>query len=88
LIPYGTARQAEIVREHRRVEVGFSWVGLPWQRSPVNTEAKYLLLSHAFEQAHCQALLRIGATREGTLRPYMSSPHKGARYRALQHDRS
>jgi RimJ/RimL family protein N-acetyltransferase len=86
------------VREHRRVEIGFSWVGLPWQRSPVNTEAKCLLLTHAFEQAHCQrvefkadsqnepscrALLRIGATREGTLRQYMYSSHKGARDIAL-----
>ena len=94
----GTTRYHSIVREHRRVEIGFSWVGLPWQRSPVNSEAKYLLLSHAFEQAgcqrvefkadaenasSCQALLRIGATREGTLRQYMFSPHKGARDIAL-----
>jgi RimJ/RimL family protein N-acetyltransferase len=94
----GTTRYHSIVREHRRVEIGFSWVGLPWQRSPVNTEAKYLLLSYAFEQARCQrvefkadsqnepscrALLRIGATREGTLRQYMYSAHKGARNIAL-----
>ena len=60
------------------MEIGFSWVGHPWQRSPVNSEAKYLLLGYAFEQARCQrvefkadaenapscqALLRIGATR-------------------------
>jgi N-acetyltransferase len=90
----GTTRYHSIVREHRRVEIGFTWIGLPWQRSPVNTEAKYLLLTHAFEHAHCrrvefkadsqnerscQALLRLGATREGTLRQYMWSPHKGAR---------
>src|SRR5579859_2674415 len=50
----GTTRYHSIVREHRRVEIGFSWVGLPWQRTPVNTEAKYLLLTYAFEQAHCQ----------------------------------
>jgi len=94
----GTTRYHSIVREHRRVEIGFSWVGLPWQRSPVNTEAKYLLLGYAFEHARfqrvefkadsqnepsCQALLRIGATREGTLRQYMYSPHKGARDIAL-----
>lgn len=94
----GTTRFHSIVREHRRVEIGFSWVGLPWQRSPVNTEAKYLLLSYAFEQAHyqrvefkadcqneqsCQALLRIGAAREGTLRQYMYSSHRGARDIAL-----
>ena len=94
----GTTRYHSIAREHRRVEIGFSWVGLPWQRSPVNSEAKYLLLGYAFEQARCQrvefkadaenapscqALLRIGATREGILRQYMSSPHKGARDIAL-----
>src|SRR5690349_8850146 len=50
----GTTRYHSIVREHRRLEIGFSWVGRPWQRSPVNTEAKYLLLKHAFEQADCQ----------------------------------
>lgn len=90
----GTTRYHSIVREHQRLEIGFSWVGLPWQRSPVNTEAKYLLLRHAFEQAYCQrvefkadsqneqslqALLRIGATQEGTLRHYMWSAHKGVR---------
>jgi RimJ/RimL family protein N-acetyltransferase len=94
----GTTRYHSIAREHRRTEIGFSWVGLPWQRRPVNSEAKYLLLSHAFEQARCQrvefkadaenepsceALLRIGARREGTLHQYMSSPHKGARDIAL-----
>ncbi len=94
----GTTRYHAIVREHHRREVGFSWVGLPWQRSPVNTEAKYLLLTYAFEQARCQrvefkadsqnerscrALLRIGATREGTLRQYMYSAQKGARDIAL-----
>lgn len=90
----GTTRYHSIMREHHRLEIGFSWVGLPWQRSPVNTEAKYLLLRHAFEQAGCQrvefkvdrenqpsirALLRIGAQQEGILRRYMRSAHAGAR---------
>jgi N-acetyltransferase len=90
----GTTRYHSIVRDHRRLEIGFTWVGRPWQRTPVNTEAKYLLLKHAFEQygcqriefkadsqneRSCQALLRIGATREGILRQYMRSAHKGAR---------
>jgi RimJ/RimL family protein N-acetyltransferase len=94
----GTTRFHSIAREHRRLEIGFSWVGVPWQRSAVNSEAKYLLLKHAFEQARCQrvefkadsqnerscrALLRIGATREGTLRQYMRSAHKGARDLAI-----
>jgi N-acetyltransferase len=94
----GTTRYHSIVREHQRLEVGFSWVGILWQRSPVNTEAKYLLLKHAFEKEQCQrvefkadsqnerscqALLRIGARQEGILRQYMRSPHKGVRDVAL-----
>jgi RimJ/RimL family protein N-acetyltransferase len=94
----GTTRYHSIVREHRRLEIGFTWVGRPWQRTPVNTEAKYLLLKQAFEQygcqrvefkadsqnqRSCQALLRIGATREGTLRQYILSAHKGVRDLAL-----
>jgi RimJ/RimL family protein N-acetyltransferase len=90
----GTTRYHSIVHSHRRLEIGFTWVGVPWQRTPVNTEAKYLLLKYAFEHYRCQrvefkadsqnvpscqALLRIGATWEGTLRQYMLSPHKGVR---------
>lgn len=90
----GTTRYHSIVRDHRRLEIGFTWIGVSWQRTPVNTEAKYLLLTHAFEHYGCQrvefkadsgnerscrALLRIGATQEGTLRQYMFSPHKGVR---------
>jgi RimJ/RimL family protein N-acetyltransferase len=94
----GTTRYHSIVRDHRRLEIGFTWVGRPWQRTPVNTESKYLLLKHAFEhyrcqrvefkadsqnERSCQALSRIGATREGTLRQYMLSSHKGTRDVAL-----
>jgi RimJ/RimL family protein N-acetyltransferase len=94
----GTTRYHSIVRDHRRLEIGFTWIGRLWQRTPVNTEAKYLLLKHAFEhygcqrvefkadsqnERSCQALLRIGATREGTLRQYMLSAHKGVRDLAI-----
>jgi RimJ/RimL family protein N-acetyltransferase len=90
----GTTRFHSIAPVHRRVEVGYTWVGLPWQRTAVNTESKYLLLRHAFEHWQCQrvefksdagnrrsrdALLRIGATEEGVLRQYMHSGHRGAR---------
>jgi len=90
----GTTRCHSIVREHHRLEIAFSWVGVPWQRSPVNSEAKYLLLRYAFELTGCQrvefkadrenqpsirALLRIGAQQEDTLRRYMRSAHKGTR---------
>jgi N-acetyltransferase len=94
----GTTRYHSIVPTHRRLEIGFTWVAVPWQRTPANTEAKYLLLKHAFERYHCQrvefkadsrnepscrVLRRIGATQEGILRSYMLSAHAGVRDLAL-----
>jgi N-acetyltransferase len=69
-----------------RVEIGSSWIAPPWQRTVVNTEAKYLMLRHAFEVWKClrvelktdalnqrsrKAILRLGAKEEGTLRKHM-----------------
>ena len=45
----GATRFANIVPEHRRAEIGWTWIAPPWQRTRVNTEAKYLMLRHAFE---------------------------------------
>ena len=71
---------------HRRVEIGASWITKRWQRTAVNTEAKLLLLTYAFEELDCirvefktdvrntasrKALTRIGAVEEGTLRHHM-----------------
>jgi RimJ/RimL family protein N-acetyltransferase len=82
----GSTRFANIDRANRRAEIGWTWVGVPWQRSVVNTEAKYLMLRHAFEALGCirvefktdslnqrsrNALLRINAKEEGTLRNHM-----------------
>jgi RimJ/RimL family protein N-acetyltransferase len=82
----GTTRFGNIVPQHRRVEIGWTFVAPAWQRTVVNTEAKYLMLSHAFEQWQCnrvelktsrvnepsrRAILRIGATEEGILRKHM-----------------
>ncbi|MBP1601939.1 MAG: Acetyltransferase, family, partial [Acidobacteria bacterium] len=82
----GSTRFANIDRANRRVEIGWTWVSPPWQRSFVNTEAKYLMLKHAFEVMRCirvefktdslnqrsrAALLRLGAKEEGTLRNHM-----------------
>lgn len=82
----GATRFGNWVREHRRVEIGWTWVARPWQRTVVNTEAKWLMLRHAFEVLGCQrvelktdalnvrsqqAMLRLGATREGVLRQHM-----------------
>lgn len=82
----GTTRFLNISRPHRRAEIGGTRVGRPWQRTPINTEAKFLMLRHAFEawganrvefKADARnlrsraALARIGAVEEGTLRRHM-----------------
>jgi N-acetyltransferase len=81
----GSTRFMNIDRVNRRVEIGSTWIAPPWQRSVVNTEAKYLMLRHAFEVWKCMrvelktdalnqrsrnAILRIGAKKEGTLRKH------------------
>ena len=82
----GSTRYGNIGQADRRVEIGWTWIGRDWQRTAVNTEAKYLMLRHAFEVLGCirvelktdalnersrQAILRIGAKEEGTLRNHM-----------------
>lgn len=82
----GSTRFLNIRPEHRSLEIGWTWLGREWQRTAVNTEAKLLLLSHAFERLRCvrvefktdarnersqRALQRIGASREGVLRNHM-----------------
>lgn len=82
----GSTRYLNIRPEHRSLEIGWTWLGREWQRTGANTEAKLLLLSHAFERLGClrvefkadarnlrsqRALERIGATREGVLRKHM-----------------
>jgi N-acetyltransferase len=75
-----------IDRSNRRVEIGSTWIAPAWQRTAVNTEAKYQMLRHAFEVWKCfrvelktdalnqksrNAILRIGAKEEGTLRRHV-----------------
>jgi RimJ/RimL family protein N-acetyltransferase len=84
----GCTRFGNIDRKNRRVEIGWTWVGRPFQRSHVNTEAKLLMLRHAFEVWGCirvelktnvlnrrsrDAMLRIGAVEEGVLRRHAIS---------------
>jgi len=79
----GSTRYLDIQRENRSLEIGWTWIGTPWQRTAVNTECKFLLLRHAFEglgavriqlktdgrnEQSQQAIARIGARREGVLR--------------------
>jgi N-acetyltransferase len=82
----GSTRFMNIDASNRRVEIGSTWIARPWQRSFVNTEAKFLMLRHAFEVLGCirvelktdalnersrSAILRIGAREEGILRKHV-----------------
>jgi RimJ/RimL family protein N-acetyltransferase len=79
----GSTRFWKIDRANRKLEIGHTWLSASAQRSAVNTEAKYLLLCHAFDVMHCvrvqfttdelneksrAAILRIGAKQEGIVR--------------------
>ncbi|MEP7137489.1 MAG: GNAT family protein [Chloroflexota bacterium] len=85
----GATRYLNIMPKDRGLEVGGTWYGLDFQRTPVNTECKYLLLKHAFETLGCirvqlktdlrnersqNAIERIGAKKEGVLRNHMILP--------------
>jgi len=82
----GSTRYGNISKADRRVEIGWTWLAQPWQRSAMNTESKYLLMRHAFETLGCirvelktdslneksrKAIARIGAKEEGTLRNHI-----------------
>lgn len=82
----GSTRFGNIDLSNRRVEIGWTWVARPWQRTAANTEAKLLMLSHAFDVLDClraelktdalnqrsrSAIRRLGAVEEGTLRQHM-----------------
>lgn len=82
----GSTRFGNIDGPNRKVEIGWTWVDPEWQRSSVNTEAKLLMLTHAFEIWRCirvefktdtlnvrsrNAILRLGAMEEGILRNHM-----------------
>jgi len=85
----GSTRFLTIVPEHRRLEIGWTWLGVAHQRSGANREAKLLQLTHAFEDLGANrvefktdarneksrtALLGIGATFEGIFRSHMIMP--------------
>jgi len=84
--PVGSTRFGNIEPLNRRVEIGWTWLGSDWQRTAVNTEAKLLMLTHAFETWGCirvelktdalntasrAAIARLGAKEEGTLRRHI-----------------
>ena len=85
----GSTRFMNIDRANRRYEIGSTWYGLRHQRTGINTECKWLLISHAFENLDAirvelktdslntpsrNAIRRIGAAEEGTLRSHMIMP--------------
>lgn len=82
----GTTRYMNMDLANRKVEIGSTWIIPRWQRTAVNTEAKFLMLCHAFETWKClrvelktdslnqrsrKAILRLGAKEEGILRNHM-----------------
>ena len=90
----GSTRYGNISPEHKRVEIGWTWVTFAWQRTYVNTEAKLLMFTHAFEELGCnrvelktnalntrsrRAMLRLGLIEEGTLRRHMVNPDGSTR---------
>jgi len=87
--PIGSTRFMALVPQHRRLEIGWTWLGGRYQGSGANREAKWLQLAHAFEVLGANrvelktdadnsrsraALLGIGASFEGIARDHMIVP--------------
>lgn len=85
----GSTRFMNIDAANHRVEIGTTWIAKSWQRTFVNTHAKYLMLRHAFESLGClaveirthsqndqsrAAIERLGAKLDGILRRHMIMP--------------
>jgi RimJ/RimL family protein N-acetyltransferase len=79
----GITTYRDVDERHRTLEIGGTWIGRPWWRTAVNTEAKLLFIGHAFEALGANrvalktdirnersqaAIARLGAVREGVLR--------------------
>jgi len=88
----GSTRFIDIRRPHRGLEIGWTWIAPEAQRTPINTEAKYLMLVQAFDVWGAmrvqlksdernvksrRAMERIGAQFEGVLRQQMLRPYDG-----------
>jgi RimJ/RimL family protein N-acetyltransferase len=95
--PIGSTRYLNIVPEHRRFEIGWTWIARAAQRTGANREAKLLQLTHGFEQLGANriefktdslndksraALLGIGAQFEGIFRNHMVMPEGRLRHSA------
>ena len=88
----GSTRYLDYSAFDRHIEIGWTWLGRDWWRTPLNTECKYLLMRHAFETLACirvqlktdlrnersqRAIERIGGVREGILRKAVIVPKEG-----------
>ena len=84
----GSTRYCNVDEVNQRLEIGYTWYSESYQRTPVNTEAKYLLLTHAFEKLDAiavelrthwhnhrsrAAIARLGAKQDGVLRNHQKS---------------
>ena len=85
----GATRFGDIAPEHDRVEIGWTWIAPSRHRTAINSEAKLLQLTYAFEtlgagrvalktdgrnERSQRAIERLGAVREGVLRRHMRLP--------------
>ncbi|GAA1309319.1 GNAT family protein [Pseudonocardia xinjiangensis] len=85
----GTTSFYQIDANHRILSIGHTWIGKPWQRTPLNSESKLLMLRHAFEELSANRVSletdirneasqrsneRLGAQREGVLRAHRIRP--------------
>ena len=90
----GMTNYLNIDASSRRVEIGGTWNAASTQRTGINTEAKLMLLTHAFETLKCiavefrtnymnhqsrEAILRLGAKQDGILRNHILVPGVGYR---------
>lgn len=90
----GSTRFGNIDALNRKAEIGWTWINPRWQRTAINSEAKLLMLTHAFEVWKCirvelktdannkvsqKAIQRLGAVKEGILRNHMIT--ESGRYR-------
>ena len=86
----GSTRYFNADEKNRRLEIGYTWYSRSAQRSGINTEAKFMLLRHAFETMHCiavefrthwfnfdsrAAIARLGAKQDGVLRNHQRAPN-------------
>ena len=82
----GSTRLLDVRPADRQVEIGSTFLGRDYWRTPANTESKYLFLRHCFESLGCvrvalktdgrnvrsqEAIERLGAVREGVLRRHL-----------------